>query len=109
MNDERDLLGTIPAEWRERGAAAGCSEAGFGAGPSFVAGKVKNFDPPASLEEAVAWVQHYAGVMKAGHVRLVDGHILWFRSYGFTRAERRETPPRPGVVIRHTAELDEAD
>jgi hypothetical protein len=106
MDEERDILGTIPAEWHERAAAAGCLEAGFGAGPACVAGKIHKFDPPASLEEAAAWVQGWAGVLKKAHIQLGDGHVLWFHRSGFWRAEWRETAPRQGVVVRHAAEPD---
>ena len=100
-------LATIPAEWRERASKTLCSEAGFGAGVSCCAGEIESFDPPVSLEVAMAWVERSAlDVMKVAHIQLTDGHTRWFRRDGFARVEHREAAPRPGIVVEHESPPD---
>ena len=95
-----DFLATLPSNLRDRAAATGCTEAGFGAGPGCMAGKVETFDPPAALPDAVAWVHARSHFYKRAHIRLTDGFVLWFGPWGFDRAEQRSEAPRPGLVVR---------
>jgi len=95
-----DFTATVPAELRDRASATGCVEAGFGAGPGCMAGKVEAFDPPAPLPDAVAWVHARSHFYKRAHIRLSDGFVLWFGPWGFDRAEQRSEAPRPGLAVR---------
>lgn len=97
-----DFTATVPSDLRDQAAAAGCVEAGFGAGPGCIAGKVEAFDPPAPLSDAVAWVHARSHFYKRAHIRLADGFVLWFGPRGFDRAERRSAAPLPGLVVRTT-------
>ena len=60
-------------------------EAGFGAGPGCVAGKIEKFEALVSIEEGLYWIARYANVLKSAHLRLEDGSILWFNRWGFIR------------------------
>jgi len=75
-------------------------EAGFGAGPGCVGGKVEPFDPPASIEDGLLWLAQYASVFKAAHLRLENGSVLWFDRWGFKRRDDSDRPaPRPGLEV----------
>ncbi len=95
-----DFLATLPSDLRDQAVAARCVEAGFGAGPGCMAGKVEAFDPPATLPDAVAWVHARSHFYKRAHIWLSDGFVLWFGPWGFDRAEQRSAAPRPGLVVR---------
>ena len=73
-------------------------EAGFGAGPGCVGGKIEEFEPPVSIEKGLRWLSRYATIFKASHLPLEDGSVLWFNRWGFLRRDEGGRPaPRPGV------------
>lgn len=76
-------------------------EAGFGTGPSFVAGEVTRFDPPADLETALNWVERYRHVLRSAHVMLNDRTVLWFDRNGYTKYDNDPViaPPRLGITV----------
>jgi hypothetical protein len=96
-----EFISTIPAEVLEDIQERKVIEAGFGAGPSCVAGKVQVFPDPVELAEGVAWIEKYCHIMKAAHLLLDDRTVLWFHPTGFKRYEQTPVnkPPRPGVEI----------
>jgi len=76
------------------------TEAGFGAGPGCCAGKVEQFNKPVPVQEGLRWIVDYSGVLKAAHLRLTDGSVLWFWRSGFMRwAPGEQSPPRPGLMV----------
>ena len=93
-------LESLPSEKIKCADQPAVVEAGFGAGPGCVAGKIEKFESPVSLEDGLHWISSYSHVLKAAHLRLVDGSILWFDRWGFTRRDDGKQPaPRPGVVV----------
>jgi hypothetical protein len=95
---------TIPGRVLELISARLVLEAGFAAGPSFVAGEVRRFDPPVPLEEALTWMERFAHVLRGGHILLDDHTGLWFERSGFHRYDPkpRTGGPRPGVILSKT-------
>ena len=92
--------GELPEDVQEDIDGLMVLEAGFGAGPGCVAGKIEKYEPPVSIEEGLKWLSRYATVFKAAHLRLEDGSVLWLDRAGFLRYEEGERPaPRPGVVV----------
>ena len=115
MKSDRDnavqqWLQTIPPEiWREVGQRK-VLEAGFGAGPSFIAGKTESFAEPVSIEDGLRWLSRYAGALRIAHLQLEDRSVLFFERLGFKRWDQtRRAPPRAGVVVRHPAAGDSDD
>lgn len=94
----------IPADILERVSKLRVIDAGFGAGPSCIAGMGHSFDPPVSFEEGMAWLEQYFNSLRRGHLRFVDGTTLWFDSTGFDRYDEEVSDelPRPGVVVPTT-------
>ena len=75
-------------------------EAGFGAGPGCVAGKIEKYEPPVSIEDGLGWLSSYATIFKAAHLRLEDGSLLWLWPSGCMRwAHGKQSPPRPGLEV----------
>jgi len=75
-------------------------EAGFGAGPGCVAGKIEKYEPPVSIEDGLGWLSSYATIFKPAHLRLEDGSVLWLWQSGCMRwAHGKQSPPRPGVEV----------
>ena len=107
MNDKTEKqvelwISTIPQEVLVEAEELRVTEAGFGAGPGCCAGKVEPFGKPVPLTEGLGWIAGYTGVLKAAHLRLTDGSVLWFRPSEFMRWAPGEQPaPRPGLVVRH--------
>jgi len=98
------LLSTIPDDVMRRIAGRRALESGFGAGPSWVAGKVEVFGRPVRLARALVWLERYRHAMRDGHVMLDDRTVLFFRPDGFLRYDDTpcKDPPRPGVTVRHS-------
>ncbi len=95
-------LESIPKEVLDAVRDLGVMEAGFGAGPGCCAGKVEQFGAAVTIAEGLRWIADYAHVLKAAHLRLTDGSVLWFRRSEFMRwAPGEQSPPRPGLVVRH--------
>jgi hypothetical protein len=96
-----DLVSTIPAEVIEQISMKKVIEAGFGAGPSFSAGKVQAFPEPVALTEGIAWIENYCHVMKAAHLLLDDKTVLWFQPHGFKCYDQIPVTnlPRPGLEV----------
>ena len=107
MNDKTEKqvelwLESIPEEVLAAVGDLKVTEAGFGAGPGCCVGKVEQFLEPVSLGEGLGWIAGYAGVLKAAHLRLTDGSVLWFWPSEFMRWAPGEQPaPRPGLVVGH--------
>lgn len=99
--NQPSLITTIPLETLSVLKNLTAIEAGFGAGPGSVAGKVTRFDTPVDLETALNWVETYRDIFRAAHVMLHDRTVLWFDPNGYTRyhATPVSAPPRPGVVV----------
>lgn len=95
------LLESLPDDALALARANLVTEVGFGAGPGFVAGKIEEYAEPVEIEVALAWLETYRGVLRAGHVRLGDGTILWFERHdGYARKEMgRRDKPRPGITV----------
>ena len=50
--------------------------------------------------EGLRWIAGYAHVLKAAHLRLTGGSVLWFWRSGFMRwAPGEQQPPRPGLEV----------
>ncbi|MDQ3368000.1 MAG: hypothetical protein M3680_21450 [Myxococcota bacterium] len=81
------LSATLPPALREEVTSMLVTEAGFGGGPAMLARKVERFEPPVSVERALAWLEKHRLAMKIGHVCLADGRVLYFHPVGFLRAE----------------------
>jgi hypothetical protein len=96
-----ELITTIPADVMQMIKDKKVIEAGFGAGPSCVAGKVQEYSEPVELAEGVSWIGNYCHVMKAAHLLLDDLTKLWFHCDGFTRYDQTPSgkPPRPGAEV----------
>ena len=107
MNSETEKqvelwIATIPEEVLAEAGELTVTEAGFGAGPGCCVGKVEQFDEPVSLGEGLRWIAGYASVLKAAHLRLTDGSVLWLWRSGFMRwAPGEQSPPRPGLEVGH--------
>ena len=93
-------IATIPEEVLEEVGELRVMEAGFGAGPGCCAGKVEQFDEPVPMSEGLRWIAGYAHALKAAHLRLTDGSVLWLWRSGFMRwAPGEQSPPRPGLEV----------
>ena len=85
------LVELLPPELRVELCGALADEAGFAAGPAFVAGKTRAFTPPVPFAEAAGWIERTYRGFKRAHVRLVDGRTVYFHPSGL----RSVAPPRP--------------
>ena len=93
-------IATIPQEVLKEVGELKVTEAGFGAGPGCCVGKVEQFDEPVSLSAGLGWIAGYASVLKAAHIRLTDGSVLWLWPSKFMRwAPGEQAVPRPGLVV----------
>ncbi len=79
----RPLAETLPAPLRADLRHLRAIEVGFGAGPSFVGGKVQRYAPPVPAARALAWLERYRDTFRRGHVALADGRTLFFDPIGF--------------------------
>ncbi|MGM0576611.1 MAG: hypothetical protein ACQEXJ_12850 [Myxococcota bacterium] len=101
MLDTATLRASIPADLQAHADAVGCDQAGFRAGPGFMAGLDEAYDPPVPLDTALSWIARYQAAKRA-HVRLADRTVLWFESRGFYQVDTSgRTPDSAGVVVRH--------
>ena len=106
--NKTQMIDTIPPELRERIEGRPVVSVSFGAGPACVAGDSHRYDPPASLEEGMAWLDNAPDAMRAGHVTFADGTGIWVDRQGFTRYhEPKSEDPRPGIVIRHNTTTED--
>ena len=93
-------IATIPSEVLDEIGESRVTEAGFGAGPGCCVGKVEPFHEPIPIPEGLRWIAGYAHVLKAAHLRLTGGSVLWFWRSGFMRwAPGEQQPPRPGLEV----------
>jgi hypothetical protein len=100
-----DLEATLPPELLDELHGHEVLEAGFGAGPGCVAGKIERFEPPVPLARGLAWIARWSGVLRKAHLQLDDGSVLWFEPGRFVRWDRApQRPPRPGLVVHHPPE-----
>lgn len=103
-DNPNDFIATIPAEVMRLIENKKVVEAGFGAGPGCVAGKIQKYPKPVELAKGISWIKNYRHVLKAAHLLLDDRTTLWFRYDGFKRYD--QTPsgnlPRPGVEVKTT-------
>lgn len=84
------LVELLPPELRVELSGALAAEAGFAAGPAFVAGKTQAFAPPVPFAEAAGWIERTYRGFKRAHIRLVDGRTVYFDPSGL----RSVTPAR---------------
>lgn len=97
-----EWLASIPTDVRRLIDEKPVLEAGFAAGPSFVAGRHESFAPPISLTEALRWLFRFRHMLRGAHVWFDDESGLWLDRHGFTRYDDQPaSPPRPGVVVPH--------
>ena len=103
------LIDLIPPDVLPLVADKRVKEAVFGAGPSCMGKGSQTFDPPASLAEAMAWLERYRHVMRRGLVAFEDGTVLWFEPRAFMRydSEPGKRIPQPGVTVRTAPDPDD--
>ena len=100
------LESTIPTDVATRIDGRTVRQVGFGAGPSFMIGAKKDYDPPVPLAEGFAWIERIRDSIKRAHVFLDDGTTLWFTSVGFEKysADRKDLPPKRETLVATTDE-----
>ena len=95
---------TIPAAILKQVQAKRVVETSFGAGPSYCVGKVEPHEPSINFEQALAILERYNRVMRAGCIVFADRSLLWFQKDGFERYQAKgpEQAPRPGITVKTT-------
>ncbi len=84
----------IPEDIRSLTADRRVTEAGFGAGPGFVAVKRWTYDPPVTISEALTDLEKYRQLMRRCHVEFTDTSKLFWERYQFLAYKRPEEPAR---------------
>ena len=87
---------TLPSSLQPLVREPWVEQAGFGAGPGFVAGRRHTFKSPVMITDGLAWLALYASVFRVAHLRLVDGTTLFFDRASYT-SSRDGGRPRPGL------------
>ncbi len=102
MNTEekqyQGLIGLIPAEVRRKIGDLPVVEAGYGAGPGFVAVQRWQYDPPVSLDRAIEELERYRERMRRCHIEFQDGTRLVMERYQFLSFD-----PSIGLRKKHAA------
>ena len=89
----RPLVDLIPKGVLRQIEALPVVEAGFGAGPGFVAVKRWQYDPPVSLQDAVVDLESHRELMRRCHLVFLDGSRLVMDRHQFLLFE-------PSVALR---------
>jgi hypothetical protein len=103
------LESTIPANVSAQIRDLKVRQVGFGAGPSFMIGAKKDYDPPVVLSKGLKWIEAVRDRMKRAHVYLDDGTTLWFTSSGFEKYDtekKDQAPKRTSSIVTTDGPVD---
>jgi hypothetical protein len=98
------LRPTIPAAILRQVQAKRVVETSFGAGPSYCVGRVEAHEPAIGFDQALAILERYNQVMRAGCIVFEDRSLLWFQRNIYERYQRKapKQRPRPGLTVKTT-------
>jgi hypothetical protein len=78
-----EVLATIPSQESKEIHKLSVLEAGFAAGPGFVAGKIHPFDNPVSMNEALIYLSTYADIFRRAHLKFENGKKMYVDRQGY--------------------------
>ena len=95
------LLPTIPVAILKQVQSKRVVETSFGAGPGYCVGRVEAHQPSISFEAALAILERYNRMMRAGCIVFEDRSLLWFQQNTYERyqAKGKKQAPRPGLTV----------
>gem|GEM_PF-2284948 len=79
------LLEMIPHETKKKIEGKAVIQAGWAAGPAYIARKNYDFDPPVPLSEAASVLEADREIFRGCHILLEDHSVLWFQRDSFLR------------------------